>query len=372
MKLTLIGPVYPFRGGIAHYTTQLTQALQRTGNEVQVISFRRQYPAFLYPGKSDRDPSQNPIKVDASYLLDPLLPWTWLNTAQEVLKTQPDGVIIQWWTTFWAIPFAILAWQIRKTRIPLIFIIHNVVPHERRFWDVWLARQVLTRRDRYLVQNPKEERLIKELTGATEIQVWPLPVYGFFHLQEIDGAEARRRLNLAQDRFVFLFFGLVRPYKGLDVLLEAFSQAHAAGVRPFLIIAGEFWEDLAHTQSKIAELGLQDHVRIDNRYIPDEEVELYFSAADCLAAPYTGGTQSGAVSIAISFGLPIIVTDHIARGLPNAEVESRITVIPPGDVEALTTAMIEQMKSPQERVAPSQPCGDWDQVAQRVLEMLKK
>ncbi len=370
MKLTLIGPVYPFRGGIAHYTTQLAQALQRTNNEVQVISFRRQYPAFLYPGKTDRDPSQNPVRVEASYPLDPLFPWTWLRTAQDVLKTQPDGVIFQWWTTFWAIPFAYLAWRFRKNRIRLIFIIHNVVPHEQRPWDVWLARRVLTPNDRYIVQNPKEERILRELTGAQEIRIYTHPVFGFFHQQEINKDEACRQLNLPQDRFVWLFFGLVRPYKGLPVLLEALAKVQASGYQSLLIIAGEFWEDLERVQAKVVELGLTEHVRIDNRYIPDEEVGLYFSAADCLAAPYTGGTQSGAVSIAVSYGLPMIVTDHIARGLPSGEAEGRMTIVPPGDAEALAAAMLKHMRSPQERAAPRPPRRDWEQMAQLVSDML--
>ena len=370
MKITVIGPVYPYRGGIAHYTSLLTQALQRAQNEVQVISFRRQYPAFLYPGKTDKDPSQSSIKVAASYPLDPLLPWTWLQTSQEILKTHPDGIVFQWWTTFWAIPFAILAWRFRKLHISILFVIHNVVPHEPRSWDVWLVRRALSRGDRYIALNPKEELLLRKLTGAQNVHVHPLPVYNFFQQQALIKNEARRRLNLPEDRFILLFFGLVRPYKGLPVLLEALAISGSKDAHPFLVIAGEFWDDLDNIRSRIAELGLQAHVRLDNRYIPDEEVGLYFSAADCLAAPYIGGTQSGAVSIATGFGLPLIVTPHIAKGLPPGAYQALVIVVPPGDVNALAAAIAWIAGSPQEHAAPRLAGSDWDQMAKIVMDIL--
>lgn len=310
------------------------------------------------------------MKVEASYPLDPLYPWTWLQTAQDILKTQPDGIIFQWWTTFWAIPFAVLTWRFRKSHIPIIFIIHNVIPHEQRPWDVWLVRRALTRRDRYIAQNPKEELLLRKITGAQKVHVHSLPVYDFFQQPAVSKHEARCRLNLPQDRFVLLFFGLVRPYKGLSVLLEALARLHSENAQPFLVIAGEFWEDLDSIRSKISNLGLQAQVLLDNRYIPDEEVGVYFSAADCLAAPYIGGTQSGAASIAISYGLPMVLTQHIANGLPSGERQAPVAVVPPGDAGALANAIREIMESPQAHAAPHLANSDWDQMAKTVMNIL--
>ena len=167
MKISVVGPVFPYRGGIAHYTTLLVQNLKQCGHEVQVISFKRQYPAWLYPGESDRDPSLQPLKVDAEFILDPLYPWTWRSAARRVAHEHPDLVIIQWWTTFWAPAYIGLtsAFHARGQRFG--YLIHHVLPHENRFWDRWLARMAFRCSDAFLLQNKTEiEHLEQLVPGA--------------------------------------------------------------------------------------------------------------------------------------------------------------------------------------------------------------
>lgn len=310
MRFVIVGPVYPYRGGIAHYTSRMAQAAIEEGHEVKVISFARQYPRFLYPGKSDRDPSQEVMRIEADYLLDPLYPWTWERAIKEIDKFSPELVVIQWWTTFWAPAFGWISYRLRN-HIKVAFLIHNVVPHEARFFDPWLAKLVLRQGNKHIVQSESQRQKLKELLPKADPVLIEHPLYDQFAEKRMSKEEARRRLGLPEDRPVLLFFGIVRPYKGLTNLIEALALVYQEGYSPLLIVAGEFWEDVEFYKRRIQELGLQEAVRIYNYYIPNEEVPVFFSAADVFVAPYTGGTQSGALKIALAFGLPVVASEGI-------------------------------------------------------------
>jgi glycosyltransferase involved in cell wall biosynthesis len=371
LKLTIVGPVFPYRGGIAHHTALLEIALSKAGHQTQTISFRRQYPAWLYPGKSDKDPSQKPLRTAARFILDPFYPWTWFQAAKEIIIESPNGVIIQWWTTFWAIPFAILAAKLKSSGLPVIFIIHNVLPHEQRFWDVWLSRRALSKGDAFIVQTNREKDRLKALFPASKIQVCELPPYWMFHTSKMDKKQSRKSLRLSDNNYVLLFFGFVRQYKGLDILLKALSILRKEDSFPYLIIAGEFWDDLSAYKRMIVDFSLEDRVLIDNRYIPNEEVGTYFSAADSLVAPYTGGTQSGSVSIAVSYGLPMIVTDQVAQGIAIEHRQLLQAVVPPGNVQALAEAIQAVMqKSIKVESQQRRSQGDWNQLVLTILRAI--
>lgn len=352
MKVTLIGPVYPYRGGIAHYTSMLAHALNDASHITQVISFRRQYPALLYPGKTDKDPSQNPLKIEAEFLLDPLYPWTWQRTIQPVCSFSPNITIIQWWTTFWAPAFAYLAKHLKRNKLPTVFVIHNVMPHEQRPWDHFLARMALSSGNAFIVQTPREQERLQALLPNAQIYSCPLPTYHLLRAEESTRAQARCLLKLPDEAFVLLFFGFVRPYKGVHILLEALGKLRGRGKMPVLVIAGEFWQDKQIYLTQVERLGLQEQVRIEDRYIPDEEISNWFTAADCLIAPYVGGTQSAAVSIALAYGLPMIVTQNVAEGISEENLSLLVAVAPPGDVDALAEAIDVAMVRPMQRYDP--------------------
>ena len=341
MRFSLIGPVYPYRGGIAHYNSLLNQALQNYAHVTQMVSFKRQFPQWLYPGRSDKDPSKFPIISNANYILDPFYPWTWLKCIQMVQNFQPDLVAIQWWTTFWAIPFGIISSGLRRHGKRTVYIIHNVLPHEGRIWDPILARFALGKSDNYIVQSKQEQnRMIKLIPGA-QTDICTLPVFPIFSSGNISQQDARNKLNIPLNRSVVLFFGIVREYKGLDVLIDAIGLLSNNPNPPFLIIAGEFWDPISNYQEQINMLGLNNRIIIENRYIPDEEVGVYFSAADMLVAPYTGGTQSAVSKVAIGYGLPIIVTEQIAEGI-GVDYSCLVKVVPSGDAQALAIAINDQ------------------------------
>ncbi len=310
MDIVIIGPVYPYRGGIAHFTTLLARALAKR-HVTRVVSFRRQYPAWLYPGASDRDPSQQPLRVEAEYLLDPLYPWTWWKAAQRIAALEPDAVIFQWWITFWGPAYAALAYLLHRRGIRLLFVIHNLMPHEARPWDGWLARLALRYGHNFLVQTEREKDRLLALLPHAAWTIVPHPVYDMFAGGRIPTSEARRRLGLPETASVALFFGIVRPYKGLRYLFEAIGKLRQRGKTIHLVVAGEFWEDAADYQQLAESLGISEQIKIEARYIPNEEIGLYFSAADVFAAPYVDGTQSGAVKMALGFGLPVIISRAI-------------------------------------------------------------
>ena len=340
-RVVVVGPVHPFRGGIAHFTTSLANAAAKI-HSVEVLSFRRLFPKILYPGGSDQDPSRLPIGLEcpAEYALDSLDPRTWWAAAMRIAARPPDLVVVPWWTTFLAPSLGWLARLVRRRGVPVVFLVHNVLPHERRLLDRGLARWALGGGDGYVALGPAEKsRLMDLLPRAKVVAVCPHPMYRVFAAGRIGRADARRRLGLPLGEPLLLFFGFVRPYKGVDSLLDAIKLLHDRGRAPYLLVAGEVWNGEARLLHRIESLGIQGRVRVDNRYIPNEEVGTYFSAADAFVAPYTAGTQSGSLKIALAFSLPAVVTDTIAP--PEGFPEGRGRVVRAGDASALAQAIAE-------------------------------
>jgi len=336
MKITVVGPVYPYRGGIAHFTTSLSRELTRAGHSVQVISFKRQYPGWLYPGQSDKDPSLLYDQVPAEYSLDPLYIWTWQKTIRMIADFEPKLVVIQWWTTFWAPALAILSAALRRRGIACVFCIHNVVPHENRLPDRWLARKVLSQGKAFITLSPKETDRLRALIPSAVVYQSQLPIPKI-DLQPVDRQAARNELGVSCDQRILLFFGIVRPYKGLVTLFEALGLLAQAGIRPFLIVAGEFWEDIQKYHRLIDQLDLTGQVLLENRYIPNEELVKYFSAADAFVAPYIQGTQSAAIKMAMGYQLPILASDQISEDLTNTGYS--ILLHRSGDAAALSRSI---------------------------------
>lgn len=367
MRISIVGPVYPYRGGIAHFTTQLVLRLLSDGDDVQVISFRRLYPAWLYPGASDKDPSARPAQIPAEYILDPLYPWTWQAAARKIVSWGGELVVLHWWTTFWAIPFACVASSLKRKGMRVVYLIHNVFPHEQRFFDPWLARLALRRASAYMVQTERERERLQALLPGAQAVVCPHPAYDMFSAGRISKAEARQCLGLPLEQPVLLFFGIVRPYKGLNILFEALQRLHAWELRPRLLVAGEIWENRAGYQEQVKALGLVDQVRLEDRYVTDEEAAVMFSAADALVAPYVAGTQSGAASMAMGLGLPVIATDIVAAGI-DKEYKQGVIVASAGDPADLCRALRQYLENP-EGIKPAAVSADanW----QRMGQMLK-
>ena len=312
MKVSLIGPVYPYRGGISHFTSMLCKSLIDHQHSVLLISFTRQYPSWLYPGKTDLDPSPNSFNLETEYLLDPMDIRTWNRTFQRVMNFQPDVVILPWWTTFWAPAYTFLSHKFRRVGIPISFLIHNVLPHEQKPWDRVLAKTALSQGAGFIVQTEHEANRLKDLIPGANMVICSHPVYSMFSDTQLTKIDAKNLLGISPDQKVLLFFGIVRPYKGLDTLINALAHLHAKGVKPYMIVAGEFWQDKSSLLNLIEDANIAKQILIEDQYVVDQEIPKYFSAADIFVAPYRKGTQSGAVKLALGFRLPVVLSQTIA------------------------------------------------------------
>ncbi|MEN4011820.1 MAG: glycosyltransferase [Bellilinea sp.] len=337
MKIVLVGPVYPFKGGIAHYTTSLAKQIIQEGHDLHVFSYNRQYPAWLYPGKSDRDSSQNMYDVKAEFTIDTLNPISWLVTFKAIEQIKPGLVIFQWWTTYMAFVFFCISKLLSTRNIPTCFLIHNIYPHEIHWFDPLLTKISLQSSNLFIVQSQKELEKLKRLLPRAKTYFHPHPNYNLVEVNLIDKSTAKRRIGLNPELPVLFFFGIVRPYKGLSLFLNAIAELKEQGVIVQGLVAGEFWENPQYYQRLIDKLGIANLVTIDNRYVPNEELDLFFSAADMLIAPYFSGTQSGVIKLAVGYKMPLIISRAIAED--SMKENTLIEIFETGDVYSLTAAI---------------------------------
>ena len=311
-RFCILGPTYPYRGGIAHYTTLLARHLrEQEENEVLLLSFSRQYPKWLFPGKSDKDPSKRPLKTDAEYLLDPISPLSWRRTLKRIEQFQPNTVIIPWWHPYFTPVWGTLSRAIKRlpSQPKLIFICHNVLPHEQSKLSAFILPKVikwtLARGDKFIVHASSDKRILQEIIHNAMIDVTPLPTI----MQEADTSGVELPVELPDDCPILLFCGIVRPYKGLDVLLDAFSLAIKK--RPLhLVIAGEFWNgSRSQYDAQIGQLEIGEHISIIDKYIPDELFTAFIDRADVVVLPYKSATQSAVIQASFGRNTPVITTD---------------------------------------------------------------
>lgn len=327
-RLVVIGPLPPFRSGIAQHTAMMCQALAAQ-TDLVAISFKRQYPQWLFPGQSDRDPDAVPPDgIEAHYVIDPLNPFTWRRAVRLLRRHRPDRVVIVWWTVFWAPCFGYLAWICRRQGLHVRLFCHNAVEHETSWWRALLTRAVMRRASSFVVHTGADQaNILRDLPHA-DIAVRPHPIYSQF---PAPGTVGRRRRGLE-----LLFFGLVRPYKGLDVLIEAMGRLRGSDV--FLTIAGEFWSGREEIERRIEALGIEDQIELIPRYVSDAEAADLFARADVVVLPYRSATGSGVVALAYHYGKPVIATR--VGGLPDVIVDGETGVlVPPGRPEALVEAI---------------------------------
>ena len=336
MKIAVVGPAYPFRGGIAHYTTLLAAHL-RGQHETRLYSFERQYPAWLFPGRSQIDPSEKPLAaIDARRWLTPWWPLSWRRVTHDWSVWRPERVIIQWWVPFMAPMTVWLLTRARRLGLHSTLICHNVLPHEQQKLDVGLIRFTLGRADQLIVHGqPDRARALKLLPHA-RVAIVPLPSYA--GLRTGDWTRDRARVELQLTRPTLLFFGFVRPYKGLIDLLDALP-AVLAEVDVDLLAVGEIWGDAAPYHDRVRALGLADRVRWVDRYVSNEEAARYFAAADLVVLPYRDATGSAVLQLAFGLGVPVVAT---RTGGMSEAVEDGVTglLVAPGDVAGLSRAIV--------------------------------
>ena len=368
-RWTLLGPAWPYRGGIAHFQLATARALAARGHAVDAVTFRRQYPERLFPGTSQFEDGPPPAdRPPAPRLLDPLDPRTWARTARRVAASGADVAVVMVWMPFFAPMVGVVARRLRKRGVRVLAVVHNALPHERRPGDRWLTRFALTGCDGLVVLSDAVAADVAGLGVTAPVRQVPHPVYDGFG-GPVATADARAALSLPPDAPVFLFFGFIRRYKGLHVLLEAWAEVARQRPDALLVVAGEFYADEAEVRQQAAALG--DSVRLDAGYLPDDQVALYFSATDAVVQPYLSATQSGVAQIAFHFGRPVITTDvgGLAETVPDGVAG---LVVPPGDPAALAGALVRFVE---DDLGPPLAAGarrqrvTWDRLAQTLEDL---
>lgn len=371
-RFVLVGPVSPYRGGIAQFGETLWRKLEARGHAVTGVSFRRQYPGLLFPGTSQLEPAPRPDAPAAARLLDTLNPLSWRRAARYARQQQPDAVLFQHWMPFFAPAYGAMARRLPGVR--RLALVHNALPHERRPGDAALTRYFVRACDAFLTLSDAVADDLERLGARGPVRRLRHPVYDRFGAPPPRG-EARRRLGLPPGALVLLFFGLVRRYKGLDVLLEALPGVVARRPDTVLVVAGEFYEALAPYQAQIERLGLSTHVHVHPRFIPDEEVPLFFGAADLVVQPYRSATQSGVAQVAFHFERPLVITDvgGLAETVPDGVAG---LVVPPDNPEALTVAIARFVQEPglaarlQAGVASLKRLYGWDPLCEAIESLV--
>jgi glycosyltransferase involved in cell wall biosynthesis len=338
LRICLIGPAFPYRGGISHYNTCLAIELMKR-HDVSLINYSRLYPEFLFPGKTQLDESESALSVGSERIIDSLNPFTWVRAGFRVASIRPDLIIVQWWHPYFALAlFKIcqIARMMRRGRI--VFICHNVVPHERSPIDKFLSRLAFFGAHGFLVQSGEDRDNLLRLRSGAGVRVHPHPIYDFFKRGGITKERAREQIG-AREKHVILFFGYVRPYKGLRYLLEALPIIRES-IPAELFVVGEFYEDQQPYRDLVEELGIIDSVRFVDRYIGNDEVEPFFVASDLVMLPYISATQSGIVQISLAFDRPVIVTG--VGGLPEVVSPGKTGfIVPPADSQELAAAAVK-------------------------------
>lgn len=332
-KIVIIGPVYPYKGGIAHYTALMYRALAAGDDEIVLVSYSMQYPKFLFK-REQRDWENKTFKIDeAVYWINTANPISCIKAAKKINKLNPDVVIIQWWHPYFA-PCYYIMMKFLKKSIRRIFVCHNVFPHERFIMDRWLTRLVLGKGDSFIVHSELDKNDLLEIKSDARFRKTFIPTYNAFKLNNISKENARKILNLSKEQKVLLFFGFVREYKGLKWLIKAMPSILERLSDIKLLIVGDFGADKDVYFSLMQECGVTDAIEVHDGYIPDGEVEKYFAACDLVVCPYESATQSAIVQIAYGFEKPVIATN--VGGLPEVVEDYRTGYI----VESKNSSML--------------------------------
>ncbi|PZF73163.1 glycosyltransferase [Taibaiella soli] len=321
MKIAIIGSAHPLRGGgIATFNERMAYALQEEGHQVAIYSFSLQYPNFLFPGKSQFTDEPAPKGLKIHSIINSINPLNWLSVGRRIKKEKPDLVIVRYWLPFMGPCLGTILRIVRKNKhTRILCIADNVIPHEKRPGDVQFTKYFIKPVDAFITMSRDVLKDLQTFTNKPSLYT-PHPLYDNYG-DAVPMAEARKKLNLDPHGRYLLFFGFIRKYKGLDILLEAMNDERikAAGIE--LIIAGEYYEDKAPYEQQMADYGLKSlHLFTD--FIPNDEVKYYFSAADLVTLPYRDATQSGITQVAYHFEKPMIVTNvgGIAEGVPDGKV----------------------------------------------------
>ena len=310
MKIILLGTSWPFRGGLATFNERLAKQFKSEGHDVEIWTFTLQYPSFLFPGKTQYSNEPAPEGIAIRQELNSCNPFNWIRVGKAIEKAAPDLLICCYWMSFFAPSYGLISRIAKKNgKTKCVALVHNMIPHEPNILDKLFAPYFIKSQDGFVALSESVVKDIDLLDKANKPKTFsPHPIYDHYG-ERMTKKEACAALGLDDKNGYMLFFGLVRAYKGLDVLLDAFGLIKDQLPTVQLIIAGEFYEDEEKYRAQIAANGLKERVLMRNEFIPDGDLRKYFGAADLIVQPYKTATQSGVTQVAFHFEKPMLVTN---------------------------------------------------------------
>lgn len=371
MNIIIVGTAHPYRGGLAAFNERLALQFQKEGHHVEMYTFTLQYPGFLFPGKTQFTNDPAPAGLTISRKINSCNPFNWIKVGNQIRKMKPDMVVFAYWMSFMAPCFGTIAKQIHKNhKTRCIGLIHNMIPHEPNVLDKYLPPYFVKQMDGFTTLSHAVIKDIDQFDKHNKPKSWaPHPIYDHYG-ELIDKNEARKQLGLSADGKYVLFFGFIRDYKGLDLLIDAFGDLRLQDMGVRLLVAGEFYGDPQPYLNRIRSLDISDIVILHNDYIPDNKVNLYFRACDIVAQPYKTATQSGVTQVAFHFERPMLVTN--VGGLPEIVPDGKIGYVVNPDAQDIADALVRYYKENKEEeftagVREEKRKYGWDRMTAAVL-----
>ncbi len=345
MKITIIGPAYPLRGGLASYNERIAKAFQDEGHEVNIVTFSLQYPNFLFPGKTQYSSDAKP-DLDISIEINSVNPLNWLKVGQKIKKQKPDLVVCKFWLPFMGPCFGTIL-RIAKSNghTKIASIIDNIIPHESRPGDRIFSNYFVGAVDGFVVMSKSVGDDMRQFTSDKPVEFIPHPIYDNYG-EQVAKSEAKQYLKLSESGKYILFFGFIRKYKGLDLLLEAMADKRIQALGIKAIVAGEYYDEQQQYLDIIEKHNLHEHIVLRDDFIANDEVRYYFGASDVIVQPYRTATQSGISQLAFHFEKPMIVTN--VGGLPEIVSDGVSGFVTEVSSEGIAEAILKYYKEKKE------------------------
>lgn len=384
MKIIIAGTAFPMRGGIAQYNSLMYKYFSEA-DDVKVYSFKRQYPEFLFPGKTQFEQGEPAVKIPDEknvICIDSINPLNWLSAGKKIAAENPDLLIFKYWIPYFGPCFAVISYIVKKFSkkdTKVLYICDNVIPHEKRIGDKFFTKLAFSQGDYFVVMSKTVEEDLKLFSKGKPYKLIPHPVYNIFG-DKVEKSEAKDFILKEygidlQNEKVILFFGYIRKYKGLNYLIDAMPEI-LKKVKLKLLVVGEYYGDEEKYREQIRSLGLEDDIKVVSDFVPDLNVKYFFSASDVVVLPYSDATQSGIIQIAYHYDKPVIATDvgGLAEVVRNNETG---LIIEPKSPSAIAKAVIDFYEKGLEEkftinAKEEKKKYTWEKFVDSVKELIKK
>ena len=375
MKISLLGPAYPFRGGLATFNERLAQQFSSECKDIDIRTFTRQYPRFLFPGKTQYSNGPAPEGIKITREINSINPFSWIRTGLKIRKERTDILLIRYWLPFMAPCLGVVARIAKSNKYTVIIsVVDNVIPHEKRPGDIMLTKFFMNSIDGAVVLSDSVQKEVENFRKDIPICYTPHPLFDTYG-KKLNRNDALSALKLDQNCIYLLFFGFIRNYKGLDILIRAFSDSRLRGKNLKLLVAGEFYENETLYRNLVRESGLEKDVIFYDHFIENTEVGLFFSGADLVVQPYKSATQSGVTQIAYYFDKPMLVTN--VGGLKEIVEHGKCGYVVEPDPGNIADAIIDYFDNNRENaftqcVRKEKARFSWNKVTDAVTEVFYK